>query len=258
VLIDGDGRLAALYKGQVSVQRVLDDLAALGLDSDARRSRSVPFAGRWHEPLNKVSLVPVLNALTRGGFLEEADEYTRRMGTVNKEPFQDAIVRLGMALYRQGDGTKAKQHFSVAVKIDPAFVGVETELGEQRVKEGRPESAAALYREALRRNPDSVRALNNLAWLLSTHPSDTIRDGVKAVELARKAAQLTERSDPSILDTLAAAHAEAGDFVNAIEAATDAMAKCRLRGRLALAKNIDQRLKTYQRHQPYRDVQGPR
>ena len=101
-------------------------------EADARRRRSVPFAGRWFEPLNKVTLVPILNALTTAGFLTEADEYTRRMGTVRKDRFLPAIVRLGMALYRQGNGVKAREHFKVAVEIDQTYVGVELRLGEQR------------------------------------------------------------------------------------------------------------------------------
>ena len=57
--------------------------------------------------------------------------------------------------------------------------------------------------------------LNNYAWVLATSPTDSLRDGKKAVELATKAADLTSYQVPHILSTLAAAYAETGDFENA-------------------------------------------
>jgi tetratricopeptide (TPR) repeat protein len=57
--------------------------------------------------------------------------------------------------------------------------------------------------------------LNNFAWVLATSPTDSLRDGKRAVELANKAAELTSYQVPHILSTLAAAYAETGDFENA-------------------------------------------
>ena len=252
VLIDGQGRLVAWYEGRVAVERILRDVATVDLDVQARRQQSVPFSGRWYEPLSSMPLVPLLDALTSGGFLYEADEYVRRLGTVRKEYLVPAIVRLGMAFYRKGAAEKAQEHFRVAVKIDPTFPGVETSLGSQRELEGRPASAAALYRAALRRNPDSVEALNNLAWLLSTHADDAIRNGSQAVELAQQAAQLTDFADPRILDTLAAAHAEAGQFEFAAKVARQALELSRSQGRLSLANKIEQRLQLFTDQKPFR------
>jgi len=57
---------------------------------------------------------------------------------------------------------------------------------------------------------------NSLAWLLATCPNGECRDGKKAVELARKACELTQYKVFAYLDTLAAACAEAGDFKEAV------------------------------------------
>jgi hypothetical protein len=60
----------------------------------------------------------------------------------------------------------------------------------------------------------SVTARNNLAWMLATSSDASVRDGKRAVTLARPVAVLYETWGH--LDTLAAALAEAGDFPAAV------------------------------------------
>ncbi len=57
--------------------------------------------------------------------------------------------------------------------------------------------------------------LNNLAWVLSTSPQDSARDGKRALEFGLKACEATEYKQAHILSTLAACYAETGDFENA-------------------------------------------
>lgn len=71
--------------------------------------------------------------------------------------------------------------------------------------------------EEQKKNVDFPGILNNLAWVLSTSPNDSIRDGKRAVELGERAAELTEFKEAHILSTLAACYAENGDFEKAIE-----------------------------------------
>ena len=194
----------------------------------------------------------MLDTFVAEGFLTEADDFVRRLTAARKDRLLPALVRLGMEFYRQGNGAKAQEHFAVAVRIDPTFVGVETALGLQREQEGRPDSAVKLYREALRRNPESVSALNNLAWLLATHQDAAIRNGTEALHLAERAAQLTGRKDPAILDTLSAAYAEAGDFSNAKKVALEALTISKSQGRLELTSQIETRITSFENGQPIR------
>jgi hypothetical protein len=86
--------------------------------------------------------------------------------------------------------------------------------------------------EALIEYPDNVGILNLYAWLLATSPDDTLRDGRRAIQFATRACESTGFGDPSCLDTLAAAYAETGDYVEAAKRAQQA---------ISLLKNPDPR-----------------
>ena len=70
--------------------------------------------------------------------------------------------------------------------------------------------------ELIRRYPDLYGAHETKAWILSTSPDASYRDGRRAVAAATRAAELTNWKDGYVLSTLAAAYAEAGDFASAV------------------------------------------
>lgn len=95
---------------------------------------------------------------------------------------------------------------------------------------------------------------NNLSWVLSTSPSDDIRNGKEALELALKACEVTEYKEAYILSTLAAAYAETGDFENARQWSTKAVEA----GRKEDYDKIDQlekELEAYKENKPWREEQ---
>jgi TPR repeat protein len=103
------------------------------------------------------------------------------------------------------------------------------------------------YRKAA--SSGDLPGLQAAAWLQATSPKAEARDGRSAVEFARKAAAATKRKDARILDTLAAAQAEAAQFGKAISTEQEA---------IALAQDDDEkkdyqsRLKLYQAKVPFR------
>ena len=107
--------------------------------------------------------------------------------------------------------------FSTALELSPTNeVGYRNRaLAYSRKKDWA--KATADYEKVAELNPQSPVGLNGLAWMLCTAPDDKVRDGKRAVELAKKACELTENKAGGYLDTLAAAYAELGDFARAVE-----------------------------------------
>ena len=98
--------------------------------------------------------------------------------------------------------------------------------------------------------PDSVEALNNLAWLLAAHPDAQFRNGADAVQLATRACELTKYQNPVPLATLAAAYAETGQFQTAVSLAEQAQELARgTQG--ALAARLSAMLAAYRAGHPY-------
>jgi tetratricopeptide (TPR) repeat protein len=79
------------------------------------------------------------------------------------------------------------------------------------------QKAIADFSAAVRLNSKDRSVYQRYAWLLATCPDRTYRDGKKAVELAKKACDLSEWKDPQDLNVFSESLAESGDFKNAIK-----------------------------------------
>ena len=117
---------------------------------------------------------------------------------------------------------------------------------------GRAKEAAKHYRRALELHSDWPEVLNNLAWILATHEDPELRNGAEAIGLAERACELKNYKAPALLDTLAAAYAEAGQFGKAVETAEKAIELARAAKSEKLAQDIQSRLNLYKSKRPYR------
>jgi hypothetical protein len=104
--------------------------------------------------------------------------------------------------------------------------------------------------------PDWPRQAAATAWRLATSPEAAQRNGPEAVRLARQACQAAGQPEPELLDTLAAALAEAGCFTEAQATARQALAVPGLTSDQAEA--IRARLAFYAMRAPFREpAQSP-
>ncbi len=121
---------------------------------------------------------------------------------------------------------------------------------------GHPDEAVPFLEAALSEKPDSVNALNDLAWDLATNPDENIRNGARAVQLAERACELTDYKQTIVMGTLAAAYAEAGRFDDAVAMAQKAIANAQQNGETILAKKNQELLQLYKAHQAYHEAPG--
>ncbi|MBX3414085.1 MAG: tetratricopeptide repeat protein [Pirellulales bacterium] len=168
---------------------------------------------------------------------------------------RDALSLSGraLALAQLGKLQEAMRDFRAALEQNDTLVDAHFFLGQCLVATGQPAAGAAEYRRALELNPHSAAIANNLAWLLATHPDDSLRDGAEAVRLAELAQQRSTQDDPGVLDTLAAAYAEAGRFDDAVRTMQRVIEIAGQRVDQATRAGMEQRLKLYQSQRPYRD-----
>jgi len=164
--------------------------------------------------------------------------------------YADAHHNLGICLGLRGQMDQAIAQLKEAVRLQPDSAKMHFNLGVALASQGDLDGALAQYQAALALDADDPLTLNNLADLLATAADPRFRDGPKAVQLAEKANRLRGR-DPVLMDTLAAAYAEAGRFPEARETAQKARDLALALGRVAFAGQIDQRLLLYRQDRPY-------
>jgi Tfp pilus assembly protein PilF len=121
-------------------------------------------------------------------------------------------------------------------------------LGTFYVEKGRLEDAVRQFKQAIHISPQYAKAYNNLAWIYATAGNDMFRNGEEAIALATKACELTQFRDARFLDTLAAAHAAAGSFEQALVYQQKAIDLSQQEARAVLRE----RLELYRSGQPYR------
>jgi tetratricopeptide (TPR) repeat protein len=182
--------------------------------------------------------------------------------------FQEAIrlapdlaishAALGLALLREQRVGQAIPSLQEALRLNPDQAKAHANLATALALEGRFGLALQQGDEALRRDPRLADQMSRLARLLAASPDERLRNGPAAVQFAERACRAAKQPDPTMLDTLAAAYAEAGRFDDAVAAAQRAIDLAQALGRTDLANEIRGRQVSYQGRKPLRQAQDAR
>jgi tetratricopeptide (TPR) repeat protein len=156
--------------------------------------------------------------------IQNQDQRERRLESMNRratapESIPRAVIlqcRWAYALDHRGDHAGAKEAYNSAVRRDKRW----------------PEKFAAK------------------AWRLATDANPDVRDPQQAYELASQAVQGVAEPSAALLDTLAAAQAAAGKFLEAVRTAQQALDKAPTNDGGTLAASIREHLRLYQQGQP--------
>jgi tetratricopeptide (TPR) repeat protein len=150
-----------------------------------------------------------------------------------------------------GEEDAALKDYSTAIELHPEENLAHIFRGEIFADRGEWSSAQADFDSAaVHATPSTLSAsLVRKAWLFATWSDSTMRDGPRAITLARKA--IKARDNPYGHDVLAAAYAEAGQFDNAAREEGVAISRLSGRSKDEALPGYRERLALYQANMPY-------
>jgi tetratricopeptide (TPR) repeat protein len=156
-------------------------------------------------------------AFAKGDFMSAVGYYTLTIGLSPHD--SQAFFSRGSCYANLGHFDLAVADFSTSLQLRPGQWDVYYTRGRAYEADGKYGEAIADFHAAIACKPESSFALvdikNELAWLLATCPDDKFRDGKQAVGIGLDAFKTSEGKSTAVMDTLAAAYAEAGDAVDA-------------------------------------------
>lgn len=185
--------------------------------------------------------------------VREAEQHYREARAIGDDP--QASRRLGRMLVKIGRSAEAVPLLEEAVRKTPADALLVSDLAFACAESGDSRRARECFARARQLDPVWPRKVASAAWLMATDSRANTRDGVRAVVLARQALS-GDPADPSVLDALAAAQAEIGNFTEATAAARLAAVHFAQRGDRPAEAAVQARLKLYESSQPYRGERG--
>lgn len=186
------------------------------------------------------------------------DEAIDDLEQLSQEDPENALVRmqLGMCYSNERQFGKAIEAYTEALQRDGRNWAIYRSRADTYLTIGKQREAIADYNAALKLDPENSGILNNLAWVLATSPDEQLRDAKRAIELALKACEVTEYSQPHILSTLAAGYAEQGDFQTAIRWSKKAVETAAGPENAEMRENLEKELASYQAGNPWRELQN--
>jgi spermidine synthase len=134
-----------------------------------------------------------------------------------------ALRMLAELRLRNGQFERAMAPLRLFQSLEPTEAIGYHLLGRALMLTGRSDEALEQFRQSVERQPDAYMSLARMAWILATHPDPGLLNPAEAIRLAQTAVELSNRQDPFVLQTLAAAYAADGQFDRATTIARSAV-----------------------------------
>ncbi len=203
-----------------------------------------PYSGEAHYNLG-------MAFLSMDGRLDEAVREFKEASTLSPDD-TDIRQALNEALSLQRQLALDMEIYQARLKAAPQDPAVHLRLGQILERQGKPAEAISHYRQAMKYNPQGSESMVRLVWLLATSSDDKLRNGSEALRLARRAKELSASPSPELLDALAAAYAETGDFAQAQAVARQAVEQAQADGKNDLVRQIETRRSAYEARRTWR------
>ena len=235
------------------------------------------------DPTNAEALANLGISLANLGRTEEAQKSLIESLRIDSDSAV-AHFSLGVIYDRQGDDAAAIAQYRSAIERDPNNIQATVYLADAIMRTGGSLDAARWYRQALSKEPRSTRIalslafalikaadhvearkvletalslqpeaelINALARLLATTPASEVRDGARALMMAKSLFE--KNSSPEVGQTYAMALAETGNFAKAVELQQDIISSYERSGIPMDKSFLAQNLTAYRRSQPVRE-----
>ena len=179
-----------------------------------------------------------------------------RMAVRSDPAYLEAHLQLADALRRSGMWTESIQEYDEVLRLDPRVSDATFGSAMAKVRLGRYGDGVARLTDGARRHPGERRFLHAIARLLATAPDAVVRDGARALSMARE----LQASGVSIelAETMAMALAEVGHFADAVEWQRQVIAAARESGDDARrGQALVATLAGYERGEPSRTPWSP-
>ena len=192
-LVNSKGKLIAIYKGPVSVDEILDELAYEGDTREERFSHASARNGRVIKDQVAQRTFDMIEAERRFNFAtwlqqlnfdkQAADQYRAVMELWPNSA--KAHMDFGSALIRQGQFQAAKHHLKKSLEIDPDSSGAHLRLGNLYLQQRQLSPAQHHFEKAHQLTPEDISIVNNLGTIYQQHG-----DYQRAIDEFKKAIQL--------------------------------------------------------------------
>jgi Flp pilus assembly protein TadD len=183
---------------------------------------------------------------------EYAEALSHFQESLRLDPQQARVHHhLGLTYLGLGQWPDAAPCFRRAIDLEPGPADYHRDLAFALHQLGQAEAAQAEYRKALDADPEWPQTLLGTAWELATHPDPRRRNGPRALRLAEQVAQLRGEQDPRVLEVLAAAYAETGQFALATARTQKAHALAAAAHQTERAAALEDRLHLYENNRPF-------
>ena len=192
------------------------------------------------------------NLLHEYGMDTEAMEEYQKAINIDPSNF-DGRMNIANLLRKLGDTSSALREYREVLRNHPDSVEVMTNLGNLLHEEGLSSEAIELLQRAYLIRPDALPVRLGMTWILSTAEDPKVRNGGKAIDLIEKEDATSHGKESVIMRrVLAAAHAEAGHFAQAIGLIRQAIDQANKTNQRDIMSQLQLELKSYEKKKAWR------
>ena len=160
-------------------------------------------------------------------------------------------------LASMGEIPAAIEQWDRIIQLDPGFEPAVITMASVCMQSGDFVKAESVLRESMAQKTESLAVANALAWCLATNSSADEKKKAEAVRIAERVCKTEPESEPSYWDTLATAHASAGDFSRAVDCENRALQLATETQKTTGVDGFKRRLRMFELKVPYREDPKP-